>query len=269
MTAGKRFRLSEMQRAEIWRRWKAGHSLHAIGRALSRAHPVVHRLLKQHGGIAPPLRRRSLLSLTLAEREDVSREIAGGCSIRDIAKGLQRAASTVSREGGPRHGGRARYRANQADQQAWESALRPKPCRLATHTKLRKIVASKLALNWSPQQISGWLKQHYPDDKRLRMSHETIYRSLFIRAIPGHWEGDLLRGARHSHVATLVERHSRFCMLVKVPGKDTATVVAALSRHVRRLPATCAAPCQGFDLPKSDAAYCRIGCISGASTSPW
>ena len=288
MTAGKRFRLSEMQRAEIWRRWKAGHSLHAIGRALSRAHPVVHRLLKQHGGIAPPLRRRSHLSLTLAEREDISRGIAGGCSIRDIAKGLQRAVSTVSREVA-RHGGRAQYRANEADQQAWESALRPKPCRLATHRTLRKIVASKLALNWSPQQISGWLKQHYPDDKSLRMSHETIYRSLLIqargvlkieliqhlrskrrirrsrhasvhghsqgrivdaisirerpaevedRAIPGHWEGDLLRGARNSHVATLVERHSRFCMLVKVPGKDTATVVAALSRHVRRLPAT-------------------------------
>jgi IS30 family transposase len=288
MIAGKRCRLSEMQRAEIWRRWKAGQSLHAIGRALSRAHPVVHRLLKQHGGMAPPLRRRSHLSLTLAEREDISRGIAGGCSIREIAKGLQRAVSTVSREVA-RHGGRALYRANEADQQAWESALRPKPCLLATHGKLRKIVASKLALHWSPQQISGWLKQHYPDDKSLRMSHETIYRSLFIqargvlkieliqhlrsqrrirrsrhasvhghsqgrivdaisirerpaevedRAIPGHWEGDLLRGARNSHVATLVERHSRFCMLVKVPGKDTATVVAALSRHVRRLPAT-------------------------------
>jgi IS30 family transposase len=113
MTAGKRFRLSEMQRAEIWRRWKTGHSLHAIGRALSRAHPVVHRLLKQHGGIAPPLRRRSHLSLTLAEREDISRGIAGGCSIRDIAKGLQRAVSTISREVA-RHGGRALYRANEA-----------------------------------------------------------------------------------------------------------------------------------------------------------
>jgi IS30 family transposase len=167
--------------------------------------------------------------------------------------------------------------------------LRPKPCLLATHSKLQEIVASKLILDWSPQQISGWLKNRYPDDESLRVSHETIYRSLFIqargalkqelvrhlrsqrrirrsrhssihghsqgrivdaisirerpaevedRAIPGHWEGDLLRGARNSHVAALVERHSRFCMLVKVPGKDTATVVAVLSRHVRQLPAT-------------------------------
>jgi IS30 family transposase len=288
MTSGKRFRLSATQRAEIWRRWKAGQSLHAIGRALSRAHPVVHRLLKQHGGIAPTVRRRSQRVLTLAEREDISRGIASDCSLRVIAQRLRRTPSTVSREVA-RHGGRAQYRGSEADQQAWDSALRPKRCLLATHRKLRKIVAGKLALNWSPQQISGWLKQHYPDDASLRMSHETIYRSLFIqawgvlkteliqhlrsrrrirrsrhardsghhmgqivdaisirerpaevedRAIPGHWEGDLLRGARNSHVATLVERHSRFCMLVKVPGKDTATVVAALSRHVRRLPAT-------------------------------
>jgi len=195
--------------------------------------------------------------------------------------------STVSREVA-RHGGRAQYRANEADQQAWASALRPKPCRLATHRKLQAIVASKLIQDWSPQQISGWLKRQYPKDENLRVSHETIYRSLFLqargalkhelvrhlrsqrqirrsrhasvhghsqgkivdaisirqrpaevedRAIPGHWEGDLLRGTRNSHVATLVERHSRFCMLVKVPGKDTATVVAALSQHVRQLPA--------------------------------
>jgi IS30 family transposase len=224
----------------------------------------------------------------LAEREDVSRGIAGGYSMRVIAKGLDRAASTVSREVA-RHGGRARYRANEADSQAWQSALRPKPCRLTTDRNLQEIVASKLMQDWSPEQISGWLKQSYPDDESLRVSHETIYRSLFLqargalkqeliqhlrskrrirrsrhasvhghsqgrivdaisirerpaevedRAIPGHWEGDLLRGARNSHVATLVERHSRFCMLVKVPGKDTATVVAALSQHVQQLPAT-------------------------------
>jgi IS30 family transposase len=288
MTSGKRFRLSASQRAEVWHRWKTGESLHAIGRALGRAHPVVHRLLKQHGGIVPSPRRRSQRVLTLAEREDISRGIASGCSLRVIAQGLRRAPCTVSREVA-RHGGRPQYRANEADRQAWDSALRPKPCLLVTHSKLRKIVASKLALNWSPQQISGWLKQHYRNDESLRVSHETIYRSLFIqargalkieliqhlrskrrirrsrhasvhghcqgkivdaisirerpaevedRAVPGHWEGDLLRGAGNSHVATLVERHSRFCMLVKVPGKDTATVVAALSRHVRRLPAT-------------------------------
>ena len=287
MTPRKRTPLSVIQRVEVWRRWKAGESLHAIGRALGKDHVVVHLLLKRHGGIAPAARRRSRRVLTLAEREDISRGIASGCSLRVIAQRLSRACSTVSREIA-RHGGRAPYRANEADQQAWQSALRPKPCRLATHSELQEIVASKLLQDWSPEQISGWLKQQYPGDESLRVSHETIYRSLFIqargalkqelvkhlrsqrrirrsrhasvhghsqgrivdaisirerpaevedRAIPGHWEGDLLRGARNSHIATLVERHSRFVMLVKVPGKDTATVVAALSQHVRGLPA--------------------------------
>jgi IS30 family transposase len=288
MKRARRWKLSAAQRADMWNRWKAGQSLHAIGRALGKDHVVIQLLLARHGGIVPPARRRSRRVLTLAEREDISRGIASGSSMRVIAQRLSRACSTVSREVA-RHGGRAQYRANQADQQAWESALRPKACLLATHNKLQEIVASKLMQDWSPQQISGWLKQHYPDDESLRVSHETIYRSLFIqargalkqelvrylrsqrrirrsrhssdhghsqgrivdaisirerpaeiedRAIPGHWEGDLLRGARNSHVATLVERHSRFCMLVKVPGKDTATVVAALSQHVRQLPVT-------------------------------
>jgi len=284
----RRWKLSGDQRADMWKRWRAGQSLHEIGRALGKEHNVIYILLARHGGITPVARRRSRWALTLAEREDISRGIAGGCSLRIIAQRLNRAFSTVSREVA-RHGGRAQYRASEADQQAWESALRPKPCLLATHCKLQEIVASKLIQDWSPEQISGWLKQHYPDNKSLRVSHETIYRSLFLqargalkqelvrhlrsqrrirrsrhssihghsqgrivdaisirerpaevedRAIPGHWEGDLLRGTRNSHVATLVERHSRFCMLVKVPGKDTATVVAALSQHVRKLPAT-------------------------------
>ena len=288
MIPRKRTPLSAIQRVEVWRRWKAGESLHAIGRALGKDHVVVHLLLKRPGGIAPPIRRRSPTSLTLAEREDISRGIASGSSIRGIAQGLSRASSTVSREVA-RHGGRAQYRASEADQQAWESALRPQSCRLAIHSKLQEIVASKLILDWSPRQISGWLKQPYPKDESLRVSHETIYRSLFLqargvlkkaliqhlrsqrrirrsrhasvhghsqgrivdaisirerpaeiedRAVPGHWEGDLLRGAGNSHVATLVERQSRFCMLVKVPSKDTAAVTAALSRRVRRLPAT-------------------------------
>jgi IS30 family transposase len=284
----RRWKLSGDQRADMWKRWKAGQSLHEIGRALGKEHNVIYILLARHGGITPVVRRRSRKALTLVEREDISRGIASGCSLRVIAQRLNRAFSTVSREVA-RHGGRAQYRASEADQQAWESALRPKPCLLATHCKLQGIVASKLIQDWSPEQISGWLKQHYRDDKSLRVSHETIYRSLFLqargalkqelvrhlrsqrrirrsrhssihghsqgkivdaisirerpaevedRAIPGHWEGDLLRGTRNSHVATLVERHSRFCMLVKVPGKDTATVVAALSQHVRKLPAT-------------------------------
>ena len=288
MTLRKRVGLSAEQRAELWSRWKAGQSLQEIGRALGKDHVVIHLLLARHGGIAPATGHRSRHALTLAEREDISRGIAGGSSLREIARGLGRAPSTISREVA-RHGGRAPYRATEADQRAWNSALRPKPCLLAGHGPLRELVASKLLLDWSPEQISGWLKSQYPNDESLCVSHETIYRSLFIqargvlkqelvkhlrsqrrirrsrhssvhghsqgkivdaisirerpaeaedRAIPGHWEGDLLRGARNSHVATLVERHSRFCMLVKVPGKDTATVVAALSQHVRQLPAT-------------------------------
>jgi IS30 family transposase len=283
----RRWKLSSVQRAEMWNRWKAGQSLNGIGRALGKDKQVIHFLLARHGGIAPAARRRSRIALTLAEREDISRGIASGSSMRIIAQGLRRACSTISREVAG-HGGRAPYRANEADQRAWESALRPKPCRLATHSKLQELVASKLLQDWSPEQISGWLKQQYPNDESLRVSHETIYRSLFIqargalkqelvkhlrskrrirrsrrssvhghsqgkivdaisirerpaevedRAVPGHWEGDLLRGAGNSHVVTLVERRSRFCMLVKTPGKDSSTVVAVLSQHVGQLPA--------------------------------
>src|SRR5665213_3029388 len=288
MTQGRRVRLSAEQRTDMWRRWKAGESLHEIGRAFGKGHGSIRFLLTQRGGIVPAARRRSLRTLTLAEREDISRGIASGSSIREIARGLQRAASTVSREVA-RHGGCPLYRASEADRQAWESALRPKVCLLAIDEKLRTIVASKLILDWSPEQISKWLKVHYPSNETVRVSHETIYRSLFIqargvlkkeliqhlrskrlirrsrhsraagqsrgqivdaisirerpaeveeRAVPGHWEGDLLAGSKNSHIATLVERHSRFTMLVKVPSKDTETVVAALSRHVRKLPAT-------------------------------
>src|SRR5467141_3812653 len=286
MTQGKRFGLSATQKSDIWCRWKAGQSLHEIGRAFGKPHTSIHCLLSHHGGIVPAARRRSLLVLTAAEREDISRGLASGSSLRDIAKRMERAASTVSREVA-RHGGRPEYRAKEADEQAWESALRPKRCLLSIHVKLQKLVASKLILEWSPEQISGWLKIQYPEDESLRVSHETIYRSLFIqargvlkkelmghlrskrrirrsqhsrifkdsrgqivdaisirerpaeiedRAIPGHWEGDLIGGTKNSHIATLVERHSRFTALVKVRSKDTAAVVAALSRQIRRLP---------------------------------
>jgi IS30 family transposase len=287
MIGQKRRGLSAEQKAELWKRWKAGQSLNEIGRALGKDHVVIQFVLARHGGIVPPARRRSRRVLTLAEREDISRGIASGCSMRIIAQGLRRPPSTVSREVA-RHGGRPLYRASEADQLAWQSALRPKPCLLATHSHLRELVAGKLMQDWSPQQIAGWLKMEYPNKESLRVSHETIYRSLFIqargalkqelvrhlrskrrirrsrhasvhghsqgriidaisirerpaevedRAIPGHWEGDLLRGAGNSHVITLVERGSRFCTLRKVAGKDTATVVAALIEHVQRLPA--------------------------------
>ncbi len=282
----RRFKLSEQQRNEMWSRWKAGQSLHEIGRVFGKDHVSIQFMLAQHGGIAPAARRRSPRTLALAEREEISRGIASGGSIREIAKDLKRAVSTVSREVA-RHGGRPLYRASDADQKAWESALRPKRCLLALHVKLQEIVAGKLILDWSPEQVSGWLKTEYPDDESMRVSHETIYRSLFIqargvlkkeliqhlrfkrrirrsrhardtghhkgqivdaisirerpaeiedRAIPGHWEGDLIGGAKNSHIATLVERHSRFVMLIKVPSKDTATVVAALTHHVGKLP---------------------------------
>ena len=288
MSQQKRSRLSPTQKADIWRRWKAGQSLHDIGRAYGKPHPSIRCVLLPRGGIPPAARRRSRLALTLAEREDISRGLASASSIREIARLLRRAASTVSREI-TRHGGRAAYRAHDADRQAWFSALRPKRCLLALNRKLRNIVASKLILDWSPEQISGWLKIQYPDNESMRVSQETIYRSLFIqargvlkkelmenlrskrrmrrsrhasasgqsrgqivdaisirerpadvedRAIPGHWEGDLLAGANNSYIATLVERHSRFAMLIKVSRKDTDVVVAALSRHVRKLPAT-------------------------------
>jgi len=288
MRPGKRFGLSAVEKGGIWSRWKAGQSLHEIGRAFDKPHSSIRCLLLPRGGIPPLARRRSRLALTLSEREDISRGIASGSSIREIASGLDRAASTVSREV-TRHGGRSAYRAQEADAQAWVSALRPKRCLLAVNRQLRNIVASKLMLDWSPEQVSGWLKTQYPDDGSMRVSHETIYRSLFIqargvlkkelmdhlrskrrmrrsqhasasgqsrgqiedalsirerpaevedRAVPGHWEGDLLAGAKNSYIATLVERHSRFAMLIKVPSKETEVVVAALSRHVRKLPAT-------------------------------
>ena len=259
-----------------------------IGRALDRDRSSIHYVARCHGGIVPTIRRRSRLALRLVEREDISRGIAVGWSIRRIAEGLGRSASTVSREVG-RHGGRCDYRATEADVNAWEATLRPKRCLLGVNRKLQRIVASKLSLEWSPEQISGWLKAEFPDDESMRVSHETIYRSLFIqargvlkkelmghlrskrvtrrsrnlrldgqsrgqivgavsirerpaevedRAIPGHWEGDLISGSKNSHIVTLVERHSRFTALIKVPSRDTDTVVSALTRHVRKLPAS-------------------------------
>jgi len=244
-------------------------------------------VVSSNGGIVPPERRRSRLALSPLEREEISRGIAAGHSVRKVASSIQRAPSTVSREIA-RNGGRKHYRASEGDQRAWERARRPKPCQLAVHRRLQRIVAKKLSLEWSPEQISGWLKQSYPEDEEMQISHETIYRSLFVqargvlkkelvghlrtrrmmrrskkastrgqprgqivdavsirerpaeiedRAVPGHWEGDLLAGSNNTHIATLVERKSRFTMLVKVDGKDTETVVRALKKQVSRLPA--------------------------------
>src|ERR1700722_10265223 len=181
MTQRKRSRLSPTQETDVWKRWKAGQSLHEIGRAFDKPHTSIRHLLLPRGGIPPALRRRSRLALTRSEREDISRGVASGSSIREIARHLDRAASTVGREIN-RHGGRPAYRAHEADDQAWESSLRPKKCLLAMHRRLREVVAGKLILEWSPEQISGWLKTEYPQDERMRVSHETICRSLFIQA---------------------------------------------------------------------------------------
>lgn len=278
--------LTDSQKAELWSRWREGQTLSEIGLALSRQAGSIFGVVTSKGGIAPAPRRRSLRTLSLSEREEISRGISAGLAIRCIAWKLGRHASTVSREV-IRHGGRARYRASPADQAAWDRALRPKPCLLAKQPRLRTVVARKLAEQWSPEQIAGWLEEHFPDDQTMRVSHETIYRSLFIqargvlkrelmahlrtrrlmrhskvattkgqprgaiadaisirerpaevedRAIPGHWEGDLLSGGNNSHIATLVERQSRFTILVKVNGKDTQSVVSALTRKVLKLP---------------------------------
>lgn len=274
------------QKAELWERWRNGLSVAAISRVLDRRNKTgVLRIVTLHGGITPAPRRRAVAALRFEEREEISRGIAVGRSLRQISRSLGRAPSTVSREI-RRSGGSQAYRANRADRSAWERALRPKPCRLALNRELRWRVAQKLVLQWSPEQISGWLKREFPTDQDMQISHEAIYRSLFVqtrgvlkkeltahlrtrrqmrlpkchnaksgrghildmvsirerpaeaddRAVPGHWEGDLLTGANDTHIATLVERHSRFTMLVKLPRKDTTTVVAALAKHVRKLP---------------------------------
>jgi IS30 family transposase len=277
--------LSTEQIKELWSRWQSGELVTRIAAALDRPYSTVHQQISSRGGCAPYRRRRSSRVLSLSEREEISRGMSAAHSIRQIARALKRAPSTVSREIA-RHGGSLRYRATRADRGAWHNAQRPKPCKLAVNSRLRSEVTSGLARQWSPEQIANDLAARYATDNSMRVSHETIYRSLFIqtrgvlkrelglhlrtqrrmrqarksspagqgqilealsirerpaevadRAVPGHWEGDLICGARSSQIATLVERHSRFVMLVKLPAKDTSTVVSALSAQMRRLPA--------------------------------
>lgn len=276
-----RTRLTFGQRAELWRRWKSGESVNEIAAALERRPKFVYDVVSACGGVAPRARCRSARVLSMTEREEISRGLVAGCSLREIARHLQRAPSSISREV-RRHGGAECYRAMRADWRAWKRARRPKQCLLARNDRLRQLVAYKLKIDWSPQQISAWLEIAYADDETMRVSHETIYRSLFIqargalkrelvkhlrrghtiraprkrgpgsmpdgisirerpaqvedRAVPGHWEGDLLCGDPHSQIATLVERHSRFVMLVKAPSKDSTTVVRALAKQMRKLP---------------------------------
>ena len=279
--------LSAPEKAELWRRWKAGETIADIARTMGKGEMGLYQVVWAHGGFAPRQRCRSRLALTLPEREEISRGLCARHSIRQIAQGLGRSPSSVSREIARNGGQWWQYRAHLADRRAWDRALRPKACHLARYPQLAKLVAQKLRLEWSPQQISAWLAREYGDDKSKRVSHETIYKSLFIqargvlkkqllahlrggrivrhgrkylktghghgqireavsirerpaqvedRAVPGHWEGDLLLGKRHTAIATLVERKSRFVILVKVPSNHTQSLVGALIRRVRRLP---------------------------------
>ena len=277
---------SEAQKAIMWDRWRRGETLHHIAQLFDRGHSSIQRILSETGGFRPPPRLRSRLALSLTEREEISRGVVACRSMRAMAASLGRAPSTLSREI-RRNGGCAGYRASQADQAAWDRARRPKPCKLLQNRALARIVARKLKQVWSPEQIAGWLKHTYSHDKRYQVSHETIYRTLFIqargalkkellqhlrrtrgmrrsrhhtqktpdhgritetvsirerpaeaqdRAVPGHWEGDLLFGSNNSQIATLVERQTRYVMMVKVNSKDTETVINALVKHARQLP---------------------------------
>jgi IS30 family transposase len=282
-----RVNYSVAQRAEIWDRWQAGEPMSSIGRRFDRDSSLVFSIISPTGGIRPPDRHRAKQSLSPSEREEISRWLILHRSLRSIAHHLGRSPSTISREV-QRNGGADRYRAAISDQAAWDRARRPKLCKLACRRFLRRTVSSLLQRQWSPEQIAGWLKRTYPMDLQKQVSHETIYRSLFIqargvlkkellehlrarrtvrrskhasmkrsglgqiknavsisarppsvedRAVPGHWEGDLIGGSRNSYIATLVERHSRYVMLVKVANKDTESVVSALIKQSQRLPA--------------------------------
>nr|WP_282564159.1 IS30 family transposase [Providencia rettgeri] len=287
MKPRKRIYYTPEQKAIIWDRYKQGDSLHEIARMFDRYHSSIMPTIYQTGGFRPPVRKRHRLSLSLDEREEISRGLAEKCSIREIAKKISRAPSTVSREI-RRHGGLTNYRAAKADKKAWDNALRPKACKLSQNPTLCKIIAEKMHRGWSPEQIAGWLKRNYPDAQEMNVSHETIYKTLFIqtrgalkkelqqylrsrrtvrksrttslkgkglgsipnavpiserpstvadRAIPGHWEGELIQGSKNSYIVILVERHSRYVMLAKISDNKTATVIAALIKQAQQLPA--------------------------------
>ena len=286
MANRKRIKYSSEQKKYMWDRWKEGDSLWEIGRFFDRSSSSIYGILSPTGGIRPPDRKRSKQSLTLAEREEISRGIVAGLSIRRVAAKLNRPPSTISREI-KRNQGTKRYRAASADQAAWDRCKRPKLCKLAKCRTLRLNVAKKLKQLWSPEQIAGWLKWEYPQEEHNQVSHETIYKSLYIqargvlkkellqhlrtkrtirrskhatlkksglgkikdavsiserpasvedRAVPGHWEGDLIAGSKNSYMATLVERQTRYVMLVKVKNKDTESVVNALIKQSKKLP---------------------------------
>lgn len=281
MTKRVRKTFTDEERHRCWQLWRQGLGFSDIAREISSKPGTVFGLIRLSGGFSPPQRQRCARHLSLSEREEISRGIAQGLPIRQIAAKLNRSVSTVSRELN-RHGGLLQYRATKADEDAWKNALRPKPCKLVIHPTLCNLVADKLQNQWSPQQISGWLYLHWPDNNAMQISHETIYKSLYVqargvikkelmnqlryghkmrhtkmhstrgdrgtirivnglsisdrpaqandRAVPGHWEGDLISGSDNTHIATLVERYSRYTILAQIAGKDTDSVVQAITR---------------------------------------
>jgi IS30 family transposase len=281
-------RMSAAERAEVWDALERGESMRGIARRLGRAHASIRVYLVSCAGRRPRPPNCSTLRLSLTEREEISRGVAAGLSLRAIARQLRRAPSTVSRELAA-NGGRTRYRAAAADRDARRRARRPKPTKLAQCPRLRRVVEAELAKWWSPQQISSWLALVYPDEPEMRVSHETIYLSLFVqgrgalrkeltaclrtgramrrpatrtkggfgqgqitnevmisdrpaevndRAVPGHWEGDLFMGRRMTAIATLVERRTRYVMLLRLPDGNTAeSVRTAIAERIVTLPA--------------------------------
>ena len=279
-------RFTDAEVVEVWDRRQVGEPTRSIARRLGRDGSSIRRIFEDAGGVRPATRCRAERHLSLLEREEISRGMAAGDSLRAIASRLMRAPSTISREVA-RNGGRRRYRAHRADEASWRRARRPQPCELAINGTLREVVEEKLAIRWSPQQISGWLRHTYPGVEGMQVSHETIYLTLFIqgrgalrreltqhlrtrrtnrrpqgkrppsgkgqivnpvmiserpaeaedRAVPGHWEGDLLMGKRQTAIGTLVERWSRYVMLFALPdGNGAEAVRNALAETVQQLP---------------------------------
>jgi IS30 family transposase len=281
-------RFSEEERQTIWDMREAGVPVKRIARHLGRQNVSLRKFIADAGGKRPTARQRSELRLSLEEREEISRGLAAGDSIRAIAEALGRSPSTVCREVNT-NGGRKKYRALVADRAACRRALRPKRAKLAQCRRLRGVVERKLGARWSPQQISAWLASEYPDRPEMQVSHETIYQSLFVqsrgalrkelhsclrtgramrrakaytkgnvgqgqlrdmvmiserpaevkdRAVPGHWEGDLIFGKKMTSVGTLVERYSRYVILLKLPnGHGAEAVRKAMTKRILTLPA--------------------------------
>lgn len=274
------------RRQEVWERWKAGDSISGISRAVGSPPGSIFSILLPFGGIYQPPQRRRPGTLTIVEREEISRGLAAGESYRSIARRLGRSASTITREVAKNKGAR-RYRAVDADDRAWRRARRPKTCLLAQRPELREVVATKLAEDWSPEQIASWLAKRQGPDSLMRVSHETIYKSLFIqsrgvlakelqkhlrsqrpirrsvhntvtgqwrsqiadavsihqrpadvadRVVAGHWEGDLLCGRHWTQVATLVERATRFTVLVQLDNREMGTLTEGLRRVMATMP---------------------------------